>query len=340
MAPAGTELESTAELTTETERPVSAKGNGDAQANGRKRRASDEAEVEVEVEADVKRRRTSLGHEATAGDADADADVDADKPNGTTAPAVTAEAQQKQDTPLEPSATSTTNPSPPRTSRRKPSAVDEKKRSQRLFGALLGPLNHAPDRTTKRRHEIETRRKTELAQQDVHNQVDAAQRLQRLREHRAKVLKEVVEPEVRELRWRQVRVEAGFLRTKAEPVLFWRPWEMREEEVERVEGQEREVEEMIGREREEWEGWRDGEKRGGEVVLDSQPAERMSEVGDEAPEVVQRGEHDADTGVKITLLQEQGQEQVQEQRQEQEVNGDHDDHGDHVVEGDEDTVIY
>lgn len=53
-----------------------------------------------------------------------------------------------------------------RPARRQKGVPDEKQRSRRLFGALLGNLNQPGDRTTKRRQEIESRRKAELQRQD------------------------------------------------------------------------------------------------------------------------------------------------------------------------------
>lgn len=50
---------------------------------------------------------------------------------------------------------------------RKPSIADEKQRSKRLFGALLGNLSQSGEsRTSKRRQEIEVRKKAELQRQD------------------------------------------------------------------------------------------------------------------------------------------------------------------------------
>lgn len=53
-----------------------------------------------------------------------------------------------------------------RVTHRKDGQLDEKQRSRRLFGSLLGTLGQGADRTVKRRQEIENRRKAELRQQD------------------------------------------------------------------------------------------------------------------------------------------------------------------------------
>lgn len=68
--------------------------------------------------------------------------------------------------------------------RRKSSAVDEKQRSKRLFGALLGNLRQPGDRNSKRRQEIESRRKAELQQQDNERLEDRQRRQEQLAEQR------------------------------------------------------------------------------------------------------------------------------------------------------------
>ena len=76
---------------------------------------------------------------------------------------------------------STSTPEGPQ---RKSSKVDEKQRSKRLFGALLGNLNQPGDRTAKRRQEIESRRKAELQRQDDERVEDRQRRQEKLAELR------------------------------------------------------------------------------------------------------------------------------------------------------------
>lgn len=71
--------------------------------------------------------------------------------------------------------------------RKKPGVVDEKQRSRRLFGGLLGSLNQPSDRTSKRRQEIESRRKAELQRQDDERLEDKQRRLEQLAERRKSV---------------------------------------------------------------------------------------------------------------------------------------------------------
>ena len=86
----------------------------------------------------------------------------------------------------------------PGDARRKSSAINEKDRSRRLFGGLLGSLSQKGDsRTTKRRQEIETRRKAELQRQDDEHLEDKQKRLEQLAEQRRRVKKELEAETVR-----------------------------------------------------------------------------------------------------------------------------------------------
>ena len=78
----------------------------------------------------------------------------------------------------------------PGDARRKNSKINEKDRSRRLFGGLLGSLSQKDDsRTTKRRQEIESRRKAELQRQDDEHVEDKQKRLEQLAEKRRRVEK-------------------------------------------------------------------------------------------------------------------------------------------------------
>lgn len=92
---------------------------------------------------------------------------------------------------------STDKPTEPSNARRKSSAVNEKDRSRRLFGGLLGSLSQKGDsRTAKRRQEIESRKKAELQQQDDQNLEDKQKRLEELAEKRRRVKKRMDEETV------------------------------------------------------------------------------------------------------------------------------------------------
>jgi hypothetical protein len=75
---------------------------------------------------------------------------------------------------------------------RKSSKINEKDRSRRLFGGLLGSLSQKDDsRTTKRRQEIESRRKAELQRQDDEHIEDKQKRLEQLAKKRRRVKGEI-----------------------------------------------------------------------------------------------------------------------------------------------------
>lgn len=127
-------------------------------------------------------------------------------------------------------------PADSRGAHRKTGVADEKQRSRRLFGALLGNLNQPGDRTSKRRQEIESRRKAELQRQDDDRVEDKQRRQERIAEHRRKEQVKVDEQNVSEIDARraiphadlhlQMRIRhsnmlnaANFLQTTSEPRL-------------------------------------------------------------------------------------------------------------------------
>ncbi|KAI7214509.1 hypothetical protein KC333_g5983 [Hortaea werneckii] len=322
-------------------------------ANGLKRRASEDDEP------DSKRQRRSPSHE------------DTDKPVKNTET-----AEQKHDTPAETYDNSKRQQpkEQPKDAPRKTGAVDEKKRSKRLFGALLGNLNQPSDRTSKRRQEIETRRKAELQKQDEEVQEDKARRAERLREHRRKVQRDEVDEEVMRARHRQMLDQANFLQTKAEPKILYRPWELRSEEEDLIDEQIRKAKDAVDREVDEWEARKQGsvstpacdeamqgvesgskeddvsgkevpkeEEKDGDKKMSDQPSPDAvtqplaEEVPDSQPVEPKKEEEPA----KEQHQAEQNETAAGSPSQKQEqVNNEVDEHGDHVVEGEEDTVIY
>jgi len=171
-------------------------------ANGLKRRQS-----EVESgEQESKRQRISPGKSSPP---TATVKIEAEAEDG-----VNRESLGKQDTPaheakptesIKPEPESDEPPEQPEIKeekaekeppRRRSGVTDEKQRSKRLFGALLGNLNQPSDRTSKRRQEIEARKQAELQRQDEERNVDKLRRTEALTEHRRKVQKKVDEEHV------------------------------------------------------------------------------------------------------------------------------------------------
>lgn len=145
-------------------------------ANGLKRRRTESFEQES------KRQRTSSGKTSPPTE---------DGPKG-----------KARDTPNE--AELSTKPEEQQAGRKEPTkrksvVTDEKQRSRRLFGSLLGNLNQPGDRTGKRRQEIEARRKAELQRQDDERLEDKQRRAEKLVEQRRKAQVKVDEENVRSL---------------------------------------------------------------------------------------------------------------------------------------------
>ncbi|KAK0273405.1 hypothetical protein LTR54_010054 [Friedmanniomyces endolithicus] len=139
--------------------------------------------------------------------------------------------------------------------RRRSVVTDEKQRSKRLFGALLGNLNQPSDRTSKRRQENEVRKQAELQRRDEERNVDKLRRLEALTEHRRKVQKKVdeentsSEPKLVCLRGVPSEVWDGSNESQ-----YYRPWELRPDEEDRIEIQIKEAEGLVEIEAAEFEG--------------------------------------------------------------------------------------
>ncbi|CAK4032410.1 Hypothetical predicted protein [Lecanosticta acicola] len=327
--------------------------------NGLKRRHSEVSEQES------KRRRTSPGK------------------NSPTATEDTAHSEQRQQAEKDTSANieSTTKPAtienPPtaRGPRRRAGVPDEKQRSKRLFGALLGNLNQpGGEKTSKRRAEIEQRRKAELQKQDDERIEDRQRRLEHLAIQRKKEQIRVDEENMH-IRHQHLLHTANCLQTKAEPPLYYRPWDLLPDEEDRIDDQLKEARERVDRELAEFE--EEKRRRLGDKRAEEAPGRAHSatpEVDAEKPpeavdEQVQNGDTDqdlsngsandesvakeAETSQLDSAAPAEAEESTEdihsgkadeveegkvqgEEKKEEEVEED----GEHVVEGDEDTVVY
>lgn len=119
--------------------------------------------------------------------------------------------------------TSTTSPIARRSSALASNTVDEKKRNKRLFGSLLGTLSQTTSRSNpahKKRDEIEARQRERLKKENEEQEAERKRRRDELSQHRRR--QQIVwEEEGIRLRHENMRAMAGFLRTKAEPVLYY-----------------------------------------------------------------------------------------------------------------------
>jgi len=270
------------------------------------------------------------------------------------------------------SATTTTSSTPRRSSTLDTgtgAAVEEKKRSRRLFGGLLGVVSGSTARSNpahRKRDEIEARARERLKKENEEAQAERRRRRTEVEASREREQRRWNE-EGREVRWRNMRSMAGFLRTTCEPRLYYRPWEFRPEEEEVIEGQKREVEEVIRREG----GLAEGFGEAVHTVLDAQTDqdERSKENGeDKAEDQALEPSPGPEPAHANGHLQEKGDDEKQDNEQQSRTDNDavgtqdsrpdskaepsaatngpednprdEDHHDGELVEGQEDDVIY
>ncbi|TLD21654.1 pinin/SDK/memA domain protein [Venturia nashicola] len=132
-----------------------------------------------------------------------------------------------------------------REARRRNGQVEERKRGQRLFGALLGTLSQrATPSTSKRRAEIEHRQKEKLKQQ---TEEDVRRRQERQEELRAARMRQQFKFDEQNMRLRHSNMlhTAHFLSTTSKPKLYYKPYKLREEHEVQIKHQIEEAEDLI-----------------------------------------------------------------------------------------------
>lgn len=129
--------------------------------------------------------------------------------------------------------------------------VEEKRRNQRLFSGLISTLSQTTSSKPqhKKRDEIEARQR-ERIRKDTEEREGERRRKRAAIDERRKLEQRRWEEEGRELKWQRMRAMASLMKTETAPSLYWRPWEMREEEKQKVERQKEQVEEEIRHEKE------------------------------------------------------------------------------------------
>ncbi|EER42094.1 pinin/SDK/memA domain-containing protein [Histoplasma capsulatum var. duboisii H88] len=140
-----------------------------------------------------------------------------------------------------------------RESRRKNGAAEERKRGQRLFGALLGTLSQSsPTAAQKRRADIEKKQQAKLRmQEEEYNELTRRKQEDLLAMRRKQ--QRIYDAQSMRLRHSNQLAMAHFLKTTAEPVLYYKPWELRPEEEDRIKKQIEDCKMAIAREVEDFE---------------------------------------------------------------------------------------
>ncbi|KAL1961151.1 hypothetical protein VTO42DRAFT_3096 [Malbranchea cinnamomea] len=140
-----------------------------------------------------------------------------------------------------------------RRDKRKSGAEEERKRGQRLFGALLGTLSQSSTTPAqKRRADIERKQQAKLREQDAEYNEERKRRYEELMVARRREQR-IYDRQAMELRHSNMLAMAHCLKTTAEPVLYYKPWQLRPEDEERIRNQIAETKSIIAREVEEFE---------------------------------------------------------------------------------------
>ncbi|RMZ80893.1 hypothetical protein DV737_g2719, partial [Chaetothyriales sp. CBS 132003] len=231
--------------------------------------------------------------------------------------------------------------SPPRRKASVLTGAEEKKRGQRLFGALLCTLSQTSSRPAsaqRRREDIEKRQIDRLKAQKEEREEERRRRREALAEKR-KEEQARWDGECRRLRWANLRSMASFLQTTTEPRLYYCPWELRDEEKAQIRKQQEETERQIEREMAE----QSGESPFAAVKPD-EPSDAIATAKDQPdglgprPESVPepRLEEAQDSPAKEKEAEKDDEQPDEPDEPEQE--GEH--HGEELVLGQEDDVIY
>lgn len=125
---------------------------------------------------------------------------------------------------------------------------DERKRGQRLFGGLLGTLSQSSTSAAQRRRaDIEKRQQDKLK-----NQAEEFDGLQSRRKERRDAIRKKEMPfyerEAMQRRHSNMIAAAHFLKTRTQPVLFYKPWQLQRRDEIVIAEQIKEAEAIISRE--------------------------------------------------------------------------------------------
>ncbi|KAF9892434.1 hypothetical protein FE257_001542 [Aspergillus nanangensis] len=232
---------------------------------------------------------------------------------------------------------------------------DERKRGQRLFGGLLGTLSQSSSSAAqKRRADIERRQQDKLKLQDE----EYGELKKKRREDRLAVrMKEqrIYAEESMRTRHSNLLAMAHFLKTRSEPILYYKPWQLRSDDEATIQEQIKDVEATIAREAAEFEAQNPPEEKheareggendhAGEEVKEQPPlpdtsAKETSETAQVASDPV-GAKTNHDQGSEGARADVTSTNENHEPVHHDQTDVHRDDDGGEVVEDQEDTVIY
>ncbi|KAF5866431.1 hypothetical protein ETB97_011983 [Aspergillus alliaceus] len=232
---------------------------------------------------------------------------------------------------------------------------EERKRGQRLFGALLGTLSQSSTSAAqKRRADIERRQQDKLKLQDEeYGELKKKRRDERLATRKKE--QRIYEEESMRTRHSNLLAMSHFLKTRTEPVLYYKPWQLRSGDEAILREQVEEAEAIIAREVAEFEARypaqgeelpekKDGDEqvksRGHAPTSEAEPQEPQDTTHETSDTVVAETNYnrDAKTGpADITVANDNN---ISISNDHADVHRGVEDDGGEVVEDKEDTVIY
>ncbi|KAL8829280.1 MAG: hypothetical protein Q9170_006242 [Blastenia crenularia] len=234
--------------------------------------------------------------------------------------------------------------------RRRSGQLEERKRGQRLFGALLGTLSQSSSSTAqKRRTDIERKQQAKLRVQAEEFDEQKKQRLESLMAVRRKEQKKY-DKQSMHIRHSNMLSQAHFLETKAEPKLYYMPWELLPSEETRIKSQVEAAEAIVQEETAKF------ESEAAENNAESQPDSKAPDVEETSNDEQEAKVTKETVGPENDNLQEANDlanngptnkkpepsptETQQVPTEPQETSKDQEDDGGEMVEADEDMVIY
>lgn len=226
--------------------------------------------------------------------------------------------------------------------RRESYSQEEKKRGRRLFGGLLSTLSQTTANSQqKRRLEIEKKQQEKAVKQKSEDDKRRADKLARLDEVR-RIEQVRFDEQVMRTRHSNMLAMAHSLRTRSEPKLYYRPWELTQEQEEIIKDQIRDAEDEIADEVRQFR--REKEQRLSDLGALGPPApsEADNTVGEQAEERSNTAAQDVSTNDAAAATnhdQHQHSRSVSPAPVQKSSHHEDKDH-DEMVEAEEDTVIY